>query len=85
MIVFGIDPGKSGAIVAIHSKSISTLVMPTIDKDLDVQQIKRWLCGIIDCDDPLPMASVCYVEAVHAMPGQGVSSMFRFGLIHTTI
>ena len=75
-IFIGIDPGKGGAIAAI-------------DKDLEVLDVNDWpgnelLCsGVIKeyCqwwnNDQFKIFAA--LEKVHAMPGQGVTSMFTFG------
>ena len=77
--LIGIDPGVSGAIVILqsakHPEPIEWIRTPTT-KDgkasrVDVAEVVRWL---EDYD-----VGHAYVEAVHAMPGQGVASMFSFG------
>jgi hypothetical protein len=69
VIVIGIDPGKSGGIAwwrptAHHA----AMKMPATERDLaDVMK------DLADND------CFAYIEKVHAMPGQGVTSMFTFG------
>lgn len=62
----GVDPGKSGAIVAID--------------DLDVRFQKND-CTERDLSDFVSLcnASIAVIERVSAMPKQGVSSTFKFG------
>ena len=81
----GVDPGLSGAIAIIidqppYSTKIKILPTPVAGKEIDVQAIidfiNLWLP-----DDPLfgRVNTVAYIEKVGAFPGQGVSSMFKFG------
>ena len=84
MIIFGIDPGMSGAISVLENKKvIDVFDMPTM---IDGKKNKRQVNGshvtnIIkerlnkDKDKEI----VVVVEHVNAMPGQGVTSMFNFG------
>ena len=82
MIIFGIDPGVSGAICALKDKKvIEVYEMPTM---IDGKKNKRQVNGaevasillneINNSDD-----AIVVVEHVTAMPGQGVTSMFNFG------
>lgn len=77
MRVLGIDPGLSGALAVINDGDLETaIIMPTVafnkKSKVDVLAIKSWLNIMGDIDK-------AYLELVHAMPGQGVSSTFRFG------
>ena len=83
MIIFGIDPGVSGAISILENKKvIEAIDMPTM---IDGKKSKRQVNGaqvtnIIKeqlNDDKKEVIIV--VEHVNAMPGQGVTSMFNFG------
>ena len=82
MIIFGIDPGISGAISIIENKKIVEVYdTPTM---IDGKKSKRQVNGsqvtniikerLIDGKE-----TVVVVEHVNAMPGQGVTSMFNFG------
>lgn len=68
----GCDPGASGGIGIISPSGPSAVKMPETEKDL------------FDLLSDLQFASegrifaVC--ESVHSMPGQGVSSSFKFGM-----
>ncbi len=68
-IVIGIDPGKQGALcilpVGAHDP-ILHVMPPSIQETADI--LERY-----------PTAHV-YIEKAQAMPGQGVSSMFNYGL-----
>ena len=76
MLIFGIDPGFSGAwgVINHHGKYHTCGDMHHTDKHLESTKIWGEICLARDRQD-----CEVIVEAVHAMPGQGVSSMFRFG------
>lgn len=67
--VAGVDPGKSGAI-ALLSPDSEVIDCATMD---DLSELYRVLnhCQLLD--------AYVWVEKVHAMPKQGVVSMFNFG------
>src|SRR5512137_1423009 len=76
MRVLGIDPGASGALVLLEDgQPIEWTEMPTIKIGTATRVNAAALADFI--------ASCCcvhvFVEQVHAMPGQGVTSMFNFG------
>ena len=82
MIVFGIDPGVSGAISVFENKKIvSFFDMPTM---LDGKKSKRQvnaaqLAHEIKSRMTDRNETSVIIEQVSAMPGQGVTSMFNFG------
>jgi len=86
MIIIGIDPGTSGAIVILdmNGKYIAHLDMPTVKvgtkSRVNAAAIKGFLDQVINA---LPFHHVsmmhAFIEQVGAMPKQGVSSMFTFG------
>ena len=82
MLIFGIDPGVSGAISIIENKKIIEVYeMPTM---IDGKKNKRQVNGsqvanIIKERLKDNKEIVIVVEHVNAMPGQGVTSMFNFG------
>lgn len=83
--VIGIDPGKSGALAAMTQDGhVAILVMPIAGKDIDAVMISDWIKSFLLSKKYSPIF-VC-IEKVHAMPTQGVTSMFTFGfgvgLIH---
>jgi crossover junction endodeoxyribonuclease RuvC len=76
MRVIGIDPGASGALVLLEDgQPIEWTEMPTTKigtaTRVNAPALADWI------------ASTCcthvYVEATHAMPGNGSTSMFNFG------
>lgn len=70
MIYIGIDPGKSGAMAILngdpeeHEVEIIPYDPEAYFNALDTKYLYR---------------KICCLERVGAMPGQGVTSMFRFG------
>ena len=66
MIYLGIDPGKKGGIAIIPEYGEPT-TLPYSDTDL------------ISACKSAGGDMICALEKVHAMPGQGVTSMFSFG------
>ena len=79
MIVLGIDPGVSGA-WAVYDTGTATIYAadaPTVGKDLDAAsfaaEIAKWQ----------PTSAV--IERVGSMPGQGLSSTFRFGVAYGVV
>ena len=82
MIIFGIDPGVSGAICVLKNKKvIEVFDMPTM---IDGKKNKRQVNGaqvtnIIKEKLENEKEIAVVVEHVNAMPGQGVTSMFNFG------
>jgi len=66
----GVDPGKSGAIAVLEDvKVLATVKMPT-----NMDQYDELFVGKM-----FDASAIAVVEKVHAMPGQGVTSMFNFG------
>lgn len=68
MIYIGIDPGKNGGIAFINEFGEIIQLLPFSDDDL-IRLIKH-------CSSDM----ICTLEHVHAMPKQGVSSTFNFGM-----
>ena len=71
MYIFGIDPGLKGGIAAYHKKekTMCGCIMPIVKGEIDIGLFASMLVK----------GSVAYVEQVHSMPAQGVSSTFTFG------
>ena len=84
MIIFGIDPGISGAISVLENKRVIEIFdMPTMidgkknKKQVNGAQVTNIIKERLDSEKEKEIAVV--VEHVNAMPGQGVTSMFNFG------
>ena len=84
MIIFGIDPGVSGAISVLEDKKIIEVFdMPTMidgkknKKQVNGSQVTNIIKERLNTDKEKEVVVV--VEHVNAMPGQGVTSMFNFG------
>jgi len=82
MIIFGIDPGISGAISILENKMvIEVFDMPTMidgkknKKQVNGAQVTNIIKERLDKNKEV----IVVVEHVNAMPGQGVTSMFNFG------
>lgn len=82
MIVFGIDPGQSGAVAIMRNGTIKRVLdMPTMARlHGKGQQVDAYtLASELLAASHGNHQRRAIIEAVSAMPGQGVSSMFRFG------
>ena len=82
MIIFGIDPGVSGAISILEDKKVIEIFeMPTmIDGKKNKKQVNgSQVANIIKERLKYNKEIIIVVEHVSAMPGQGVTSMFNFG------
>ena len=82
MIIFGIDPGVSGAISILENKKVIEIFdMPTMidgkknKKQVNGAQVTNIIKERLNTDEEV----LIVVEHVNAMPGQGVTSMFNFG------
>lgn len=79
MIVFGIDPGFSGAIAEYDTLTgqMSVDDMPVAPGAKGKQELAMRAAYELLATDGEP--AIVWLERVGARPGQGVSSMFRFG------
>lgn len=76
-MIIGIDPGFSGAIafldktnlVAVYDLPLTTVMGR---KQIDAEKLKKYIPNTRGIE-------YAVIEDVHAMPDQGVVSMFRFG------
>src|ERR1035437_7770475 len=76
----GIDPGKGGAIGCLYDNKIAHAHTPLAGKEYDIAKMVDLVKGA----NKVPVFAgsedlFCVIEKVHAMPGQGVVSMFTFG------
>ncbi len=77
--ILGIDPGKEGGLAILRDgKCIDTLVMPLSGKELNLGKVAEWIY-IHDRPFDLNRDFEAIIEKAHAMPKQGVTSMFKFG------
>lgn len=86
MIYLGVDPGLDGALAACEPGSVDFVTLfdtPTLTvqgkgakREYDVHAMARALRGYAAYG---PGGVTALVELVHAMPGQGVRSMFSMG------
>lgn len=72
MNIIAFDPGKSGGIAFVKNGVIHAQPMPIAGKELDLSTIVDIILFV--------QPEVGYIEKVHSMPGQGVSSTFTFGV-----
>jgi crossover junction endodeoxyribonuclease RuvC len=81
MRIIGIDPGLSGAVSVLKGLDlIEVFDMPTVlvrSGKTEKRQISEAMLAVTLRDMNISHA---YLEFVHAMPGQGVTSMFNFGM-----
>ena len=82
MIVFGIDPGVSGALSIYEHKKLKEVIdMPTMSegkknkKQINAAQLALEIKNRVNGSENVAVV----IEHVSAMPGQGVTSMFNFG------
>ena len=79
MITIGIDPGNTGAIAVIDdTNSVVELHDMPLMANGKKQQVNP--AALAEMLAPWRGYAVVRVERVSAMPGQGVSSMFNFGM-----
>ena len=74
--ILGIDPGISGAVAFYFPQEgrVSVYDTPVAGNQVD----GAGLAHLINKYNP----DVAMIEAVHSMPGQGVSSTFKFGMAY---
>lgn len=77
MRVLGVDPGQAGGLAIIEAGRLLTGIrMPTYEHRGKQIVNARLVINWIEANGGFDAA---VVEAVHSMPGQGVSSSFQFG------
>jgi len=77
-VIIGIDPGLTGAIAVLNGGTVEMHDMPTVTATKGRAEINHHeLLAILRRAE----GSVVWLERVGAMPGQGVTSMFRFGQV----
>ena len=83
MIICGIDPGLKGGIAFYTPTALFAYRTPVVQVD-HVKKGKKGKRPIMDLAEAMTMLTNSnpthtYLELVSAMPGQGVTGMFRFG------
>ncbi len=77
MVILGIDPGLTGALALLSNGGIEVFDVPTMKarvrgREVNWPEVARWVDAAGHIDHAV-------IEAVAAMPKQGVASMFKFG------
>jgi crossover junction endodeoxyribonuclease RuvC len=90
-MIIGIDPGVTGAIAFLEDKTFILCAvhdMPTMLLGQSKQQVNEAeLVKIINFQLSFPHTIILavYLERVSAMPGQGVTGMFNFGMSYGSV
>ena len=73
-IIIGVDPGASGAICKVGYSQKDSIMIHKCPKEIEDRAFV--------CSDGLRdnVETVAYIEKVHAMPHDGRSSLFKFGV-----
>lgn len=79
--ILGVDPGASGALCILCTKTeiLEIYDMPTVTIQRGTRHVRQVNAALLVDILRESKPDRAFVEAVHAMPGQGVSSMFAFG------
>ena len=82
-IIVGIDPGKTGAMVALdeNGKHICHSYMPLIGNNLDSRELLSWINAIPGSIGDSDADIHIFIEDVHAIFGSSAGSTFAFGFI----
>ena len=82
MIVAGIDPGKSGALFVFdgaHYQAAREVPLYSLKVGKSKKTVADYVQWSRDWGELLLGVDHVFIEAVHAMPKQGATSMFTFG------
>ena len=85
-MIFGVDPGISGAVAYLTSNGAEVFDMPTNEIKVG-KRMTRTVNSKLLADEIMEIAhayrdKVVAIEKVHSMPKQGVSSTFKFGMAY---
>ncbi len=81
-VVVGIDPGNSGAVAVLGDGQLfAAYDMPVLDRVVS-EALYVDLLRQIEVDHLIDAPAMCVIERVSAMPKQGVSTTFKFGLAY---
>ena len=78
----GIDPGVSGAIAILDGADLlDAFDVPVVETQSGKKKKRRISPEMLvaEIEEHIDYLARVYIEDVHAMPGQGVTSMFTFG------
>ena len=81
-LVLGVDPGKTGAVaLLVDGRLVGAADMPVAGKIVSGHLLYQTVRGLLrhPLAPVVPAAYAAVIEDVHAMPSQGVTSMFSFG------
>lgn len=80
-IILGVDPGKSGAIagLSLNGRLIGVDDMPVVGPIISPVLLDQLVHNYVDPLSTADHPGTAVIEDVHAMPKQGVSSVFSFG------
>lgn len=81
-MTMGVDPGISGAIAILDGIELLDIFDMPVVETVSGKKKKRRISPemlVDDIEKHIEFLSRVYIEDVHAMPGQGVTSMFAFG------
>ena len=84
VLIFGIDPGITGAVAVIHNHKIMLFdtpvaVMKKSNGKNKTDFIAASMADLFQNYNPYALTCHAFLEQVGSMPGQGVSSTFGFG------
>ena len=87
MTKIGIDPGVDGAIAVVgdDNRLVATFDMPCMLLGKNKRQVNAAELANILWEESACLDAIAYVEQVSAMPGQGVSGMFNFGVSYGVV
>lgn len=78
--VLGVDPGMGGALCILDDSGGYLIEsMPRIGKQLDLGSLAGWIRSHRE------QIARAFIEQVSARPGQGVSTMFKFGRAYGSV
>ncbi len=83
MKIIGIDPGLSGALALLNAEGLTVFDVPAVKarrgrgREVLWPEVARWVDNVASESH----INHAVIEAVGAMPKQGVSSMFKFGYV----
>ena len=85
--ILGIDPGLSGALALydINTGKVETKPFPTLSAGTKSKRVIDEVALARIIDNVSEHIKFAVIEKVHAMPGQGVTSMFNFGVTYGII